>query len=217
MADDLKYGYKGAEPTQSFGNNTGVFDPNDINNLIANNKWTTFGQLELIQTQTFTTQLNVDFISIDESIYNVHFLTFNGLELATNNNYMGARLSNDGGSTFETANYQYAVQYYFTNGSFGELKSTSTSSFERFAWGDSGDVVNGYCYFYNLGDNSKYSFLTHQCPTNIETSSGTGFGYFGSQVYAVAETINAIRLFNHNTGGNFQTQGTISLYGIRYS
>jgi hypothetical protein len=176
------------------------------------------GKLELIETQTVSSAVaQVDFTSIDESIYNVHFLTFNGLELATNDSSMGARLSNDGGSTFETANYQYAVQYYFTSGSFGEIKGTSISSFRRFAWGDSGDVVNGYCYFYNLGDSSKYSFLTHQCPTNIETSSGTGFGYFGSQVYAVAETINAIRLFNHNTGGNFQTQGTISLYGIAES
>ena len=47
MADDLKYGYKGAEPTQSFGNNTGVFDPNDINNLIADNKWTTLWTIRI--------------------------------------------------------------------------------------------------------------------------------------------------------------------------
>ena len=68
------------------------------------------GKLELIETKTVSSAVaQVDFTSIDESIYNVHFLTFNGLELATNDSSMGARLSNDGGSTFETANYQYAV------------------------------------------------------------------------------------------------------------
>ena len=39
------------------------------------------GKLELIQTQTFTTTLNVDFTSIDESTYNVHFATISSYPL----------------------------------------------------------------------------------------------------------------------------------------
>ena len=44
-----KYGYiADTGPEQAFRSNTGVFDPADINELIAENKWTNFGQLELI-------------------------------------------------------------------------------------------------------------------------------------------------------------------------
>ena len=95
MADDLKYGYKGAEPTQSFGNNTGVFDPNDINNLIADNKWTTFGQLELIETQTVTSATAyVDFTNLGS--YNVHFMTVNNFKTPAGDSLMGFRLIESG-------------------------------------------------------------------------------------------------------------------------
>jgi len=213
MADDLKYGYKGAEPTQSFGNNTGVFDPNDINNLIADNKWTSFGQLELIETQTISSVSQVDFTSIQESTYNVHFMTMNNLVCSSDAGIQG-RFSNDGGSTFESSNYQYAIQYEQTGGvTNGEIKSTSASVFTRLAavGAVSNEVGNGYIYFYNLGDSSKYSFLTMQ--SSSVNSVSYFLTYFGSQVYAVAETINAIRIYP--TAGTFS--GTVSLYGIAES
>ena len=111
MADDLKYGYKGAEPTQSFGNNTGVFDPADINNLIADNKWPSFGQLELIETQTANSGsadiYTVNFESIQESKYNVHFLTFSE---GQSNGYQFLSLRFGNGGTYTTSGYQCARQ-----------------------------------------------------------------------------------------------------------
>jgi len=215
MADDLKYGYKGAEPTQSFGNNTGVFDPNDINNLIADNKWTTFGQLELIETQTHSSDVaQVDFTNIKEDIYNVHFMTFNNIG-STSDAGLILRLSNDGGSTFESSNYDYAIQYVQTSGTTaGEVRSTGGAEWTRLGalGANTNEQGNGYIYFYNLGDSTKYSFATNQ-------SSSWNFNahlvmYFGSQVYHQAETINAISVLP--TAGSL-TDFEISLYGIRYS
>jgi hypothetical protein len=80
--------------------------------------------------------------------------------------------------------------------------------------GDIGDTFNGYIYFYNLGHDAKYSFITQHSALNVESSAGNGFAYFGIGAYTVTESINAIRLFNYNTGGNFQNKGTFSLYGI---
>jgi len=212
MADDLKYGYKGAEPTQSFGNNTGVFDPNDINNLIADNKWTTFGQLELIETQTYSTGVpDIDFTSIDESTYNVHLLTFNNVQSSGTGPQLRVRLFESG--VKETASvYQNAIQFGSASGSFSEAKSTADSGIPVNGNFQSG-VSNGYIYFYNLGDSGKYSFLTfhsHQIdPTN------TFYMGFGSGVMTQASTVNGINLYNSNAG-NF-TDFDISLYGIRYS
>ena len=47
-----EYGYIGKEVEQAFRSNKGIFTPQDIIELDQENKWTNFGQLELIQTQT---------------------------------------------------------------------------------------------------------------------------------------------------------------------
>jgi len=214
MADDLKYGYKGAEPTQSFGNNTGVFDPNDINNLIADNKWTTFGQLELIETQTVSSTVEyVIFDDIKQDIYNVHFMTINNLGKSAS----GATLltvSNDNGTTYETSGYQYAIQRTQTNASFAEEVSTSSSSIRltNTVGTGTGETANLYCYMYNLGDNTKYSFFTYQTCYGPNISFAFGFG---SAVYPTAETINAFRI--QTTVANIIETADVSLYGIRYS
>ena len=211
MADDLKYGYKGAEPTQSFGSNTGVFDPADINNLVKDDKWTNYGQLELIETQTVSGVTEVDFLSIDESIYNVHFVTINDLQgIDSTASPVYTRLSNDGGTTFETSNYQRAHQINTT-----ESKTTSSNFLNLIGPGitnKAGRSSNCYIYFYNLGDSSKYSFATEQ--STAWTDANAYQMHFGSSVYTVAETINAIRFYNASSR---QISGTISLYGIRYS
>ena len=73
-----KYGYVGADiPAQSFGSNKGVFNPAEINELVADNKWTSFGQLELIETQTVSGVASVEFTNLKTNIYNVHFITVN--------------------------------------------------------------------------------------------------------------------------------------------
>ena len=166
------------------------------------------GKLELIQTQTASGGTTVEFTSIQESTYNVHFITINNLQSGSNM-YSEIRLSNDGGSTFETTNYQRAVQYGSINGIFGENRTTSADRFSIMAFATAGTPVNNYAYLYNLGNSSKYSFVTHH------STVGNEWMYFGSGVYAVAETINAIQVLN-SAGASF-TDGTISLYGIAES
>jgi len=213
MADDLKYGYKGAEPTQSFGNNTGVFDPYDINNLIADNKWTTFGQLELIETQTITSSTaQVDFTNIKEDIYNVHFLTVNDLHLVSDFILAQIRLSSDGGSSFVSSGYQSAVQRGQADGSFAEDRSASLG-YIRFisnVGNATNETGNAYMYLYNLGDSTKYSFTTMQS-LNINAAGNFVMG-FGSGVLPTATTHNAIR-FMLNSGNIASVD--VSLYGIK--
>jgi len=212
MADDLKYGYKGAEPTQSFGNNTGVFDPYDINNLIADNKWTSFGQLELIETQTASNVANLDFTDIKEDIYNVHFLTGTNIDYSsTSVSSLSIRFFENG--TLESASvYQFAYQRCGAGGTFTETKSTGYSSLRLTTAQQQNEKGNGYAYFYNLGDSTKYSFQTMH--STLENSSNVYEAQFGSGVLPQASTVDKIRLFDIN-GDNIY--GTFSLYGIRYS
>mgnify|MGYP001156769528 CR=1 FL=1 len=211
MSKSNKYGYSGVDiPTQAFQANVGKFDPSEINELIANNQWTQYGQLELIETKV-ANATNIDFTSIQESTYNVHFATYNNIQF-TADAYLAGQFSNDGGSSFESGtDYSYGRRYGVEEGSAGHSKSASATGIDFSGnGGAANETHNGYVYFYNLGNPSKYSFATHHSAQM--NSSGQFLFYYGGAVYEVAETINAIR-FKVNTGA--MDNGTISLYGIK--
>jgi len=212
MADDLNYGYKGADVPQSFGNNKGVFDPADINNLVKDDKWTQYGQLELIQTQTISSGVSiVHFTDIKEDIYNVHFLTYNNITFApSGTTYIGYQLTE--GGTLETGNvYQYAYQFNSVTGGAGEVKSTGDNNMNIGIGTSYSMVFGGYSYLYNLGDSSKYSFGTGM--TNVAQTGGTSFTSFYSSVLPQTSQVTQIRFMN-DLSENF-TAGSISLYGIK--
>jgi hypothetical protein len=211
-----EYGYIPEGPEQSAFNNKGIFSPKDIYNLDRADKWTPqLGQLELIETQTVSGAVaGVDFTNLGD--YNVHFITTHSFSSATDFGSLGLRVSTDSGSSFKTSSYQYANQYANV-GNFGEQKSTSTDMIRQMTAPNSGSspfASNGYAYLYNFLDSGKFSFVTWHSTSVISFNSNYE-GYFGSGVYPVAETHNAFRLMTTNSSN--VDNGTISLYGIRYS
>ena len=207
-----EYGYIPEAPEQSFGNNKGIFNPKDIYDLTRADKYTNYGQLELIETQTaISGDSAMDFTTLGS--YNVHFLIATNYKGATDGQILNLRVSDDGGSTFKSAGYQYDYQKGQADGTFSEVKTTSTSSI-AFASGESGttsnEIGNGYVYLYNLLDSSKYSFATSHTTANDNTPVFET--RFGSGVYPTSATHNAIRLLA--SSGNL-TSLTASLYGIK--
>jgi len=199
--------YIGTQPND-VKKNTGLYTPSEILQLTKDGSWG--GSLELIESQTVSSAVaQVDFTSIQESKYDVHFLQLNNFETVSGTNILNLRFSNDSGSSFESSNYQYAMQRFGT--SFTERRSTSANEITYLATKDSTNVYQVYIYLYNLGNSSKYSFITNQSPVGLDGSNI--FGYFGGGIYAVAETINALRILN-STGANF-TQGTAKLFGVK--
>ena len=120
-----EYGYVPSSPTQAYGSNTGVFQSNDVVDLINENQWSRPGQLELIQTQTGSGVTFVDFTSIQESTYNVHFMTLNNFGFYEQSQNMGFRFYESG--TLETAGvYHYAFQANEVGGTTGQNKATNS-------------------------------------------------------------------------------------------
>ena len=116
-----EYGYIPESPDQKPFSNKGIFTANDIYDLTNQDKWTTIGQLELIETQTASDNSYLDFTNL--GTYNVHFMTFNDIHSADDNVILGIRFYESG--TLETASvYEYAYQYGNVNSSFGESNST---------------------------------------------------------------------------------------------
>ena len=208
-----EFGYIPESPEQSFGNNKGIFTPKDIYDLTRADKYTNYGQLELIETQTVTSTVStVEFTDIKSSIYNVHLWTYNNAQV-TDLNMLAVRFGADS-SSYLTSSYQQGSQYGMTSGSFGVLGATSLNYlWDMFGYnGNTGnETQNGYAYFYNLGDNTKYNFATsHSIGFQ---SSNIPITIFGNGVQTTAQSNNAIEISSKASGSILQ--GDFSLYGIK--
>jgi len=208
MSKSNKYGYSGVDiPDQAFGSNSGKFDPSEINELVANDQWTQYGQLELIETQTISgTPSTLSFDSIKESEYNVHFMTITNHKPQTDDRHIMLRFKT-GGSTDTATNYQYAMQRNNTGGS--EVRSSNDSKiWLAYNVGFNREGLNGYFYIYNAGDSTKYTFVTSQ---NLHYGLGIDSN-FQTGVYDIANVVNGIEF--SSSGGNLE-HGIFSLYGIK--
>ena len=199
--------------TQAFRSNKGVLTPNQIIELDNENKFTKFGQLELIQTQSASSISTLDFTSIKENTYNVHFLTVNNYQADTDNKIFTIQLFENG--VVETASvYQIAIQGGRANGTFSEYKSTSFSSGVMSVGSGidnaSDSSANSYIYFYNLGDSTSFSASTYHTIYNYYDGAVLEMNY-GTGVLPQASTVDGMRILTN--GGTFS--GNFSLYGIR--
>ena len=204
-----EYGYIPESPDQKPFSNKGIFTANDIYELTNQDKWTTIGQLELIETQTASDNSYLDFTNL--GTYNVHFMTFNDIHSADDNVILGIRFYESG--TLETASvYEYAYQYGNVNSSFGESNSTGQDRiYTLMNLGNAtNETANGYSYFYNLIDSTRYRFSSfHSMTINNQPNGNMNFG---SGVLPQASTVTGIRVIMQT--GNI-TSGSVSLYGIK--
>jgi len=166
------------------------------------------GKLELIETQTANNVNFLDFTSIQESTYNVHFVTVTNLQATGSSTSAYVQLFESG--VIETGSvYQYAYQEQdLGTATVTENKSTSATTIGIDYDFDPATPRNNYFYLYNAGDSSKYTFSTWHSNQPF-TSSMTMF--FGSGVMPYTSTVDGIRI-NVNTG---TLTGQASLYGIK--
>ena len=168
------------------------------------------GKLELIETQTFSSVTNVDFTSIDESTYNVHFAVGSNIVPNSDAN-AGCNIQFYESGVLETASvYQYANQRGTDVGTFSEQRTTSDVGVRFLV--PSGNATNEtsqfYTYLYNLGNSAKYSFNTYH--SYGIAGSGASIMAFGSGVLPQTSTVDGLRFVDIKSG-------TISLYGIAES
>ena len=204
----MPYGYLGQNQPNQTVSNSGVFSITDVAELQSQGKLG--GSLELIEEKSISDVSSAIFTSIQESTYNVHFMTVNNYQPSVDSRHLDIRFFESG--VEESASvYQRAQQIGQADGSFSESKSTAIDYLlATFATGNAtSESGNSYSYFYNLGDSSKYSFQTmHQDDIN---SSGVFRTAFGGGVLPQASTVDQIKLFV--SSGTFSA--TAKLYGVK--
>ena len=205
-----EFGYIPEAPEQSFGNNKGIFTPKDIYDLTRADKYTNYGQLELIETKTGSGVSAIDFTDIKEDIYNVHFVTI----VASTNNTGSVQIRFFENGVLETATrYDVGYQNGQATGTFDDNRHTTETRLYATRTGTAGEPRQAYNYLYNLGDSTKYSFQTMH---GVSRKTGTTACdmRFGSGVMRRISQVDGIR-FTETSGGLLT--GSISLYGLRFS
>ena len=172
------------------------------------------GKLELIETQTASNVNYVDFTNLQESTYNVHFVTVTNVQATGSSTSAYVQLFESG--VIETGSvYQYAYQEQdLGTGTVTENRSTSATTIGIDYDFDPATPRNNYFYLYNAGDSSKYTFATwHYAGLN-----NGGFVYkFGSGVLPQTSTVDGIRLLIGNSPARNIANLQASLYGIAES
>lgn len=199
----MPYGYTGALPNQ-IKNNSGVFSVADVTDLTA--KGQAGGSLELIAEQTVSGVANLSMTSIKENVYDVHLL-----EVIAYNPVSSDRLGMqffESGTRESASVYQYAYLYGYYSGAFGENKSAGNNHIKICPdeGTDSTDTSSAYCYIYNAGNSSKYTFTSQQMV-------GTDFMRFGGGVLPQNSIVDGIYLFGDLSGSNFSLNA--KLYGVK--
>jgi hypothetical protein len=201
--------YIGTQPND-VKKNIGLYTPSEILELTKDGSWG--GSLELIQEQTASSDSALDFTSIKESKYDVHLLQVNNYQANTDNTILTIKLYESG--VLETASvYQVAIQGGRADGTFSEYKSTASSNGVMNIGSGidnaSSSSANGYVYFYNFGNASKYSFATAQFSyiyyTDVYEMN------FGGGVLPQASTVDGFRIVAN--AGTFS--GNFKLFGVK--
>tara|TARA_B100000519_G_C14222562_1_gene428296 strand:+ start:1030 stop:1653 length:624 start_codon:yes stop_codon:yes gene_type:complete len=195
--------------TQAFRSNKGVLTPNQIIELDNENKFTKYGQLELIETQTMGSDVSTfSFDNLREDEFDVHFVTVSNMPTATDDRHIALRMK-VAGSTDSGNNYRYAMSRV-NSGSASEVRQgNDTKIFLAYNVGDAEEAASGYFYMYHAGDGSSFtavlSNFVHQ---------GVGVDYnFQSGMHKTKTVVNGFEFAT--SGGDVQAGGIISLYGIR--
>lgn len=212
---DKNFGYIGKKVNQSFGNNNGVLGTEEINQLVEDDKFSQYGQLELIETRTVTTPtLELDWTDIKENVYDNHLLIFNNVQTDTATQHLGMRLSVNGGTSYLSSQYDWSGDYVVSSGGSGNNYTTTN------AWwylsGPFGNLTNetadGYAVLYNFGNELDFASYTSK---DIQINHSAVLQYGNNTGHRdTTERINAFRLYLHSGTANI-ISGTFSLYGYK--
>jgi len=207
-----EFGYIPESPEQSFGNNKGILTPNDIYDLSIADKYTNYGQLELIETQTPSGVSSVSFTDLQIDKYDIFFLTYN---FHTGSHDVGIFGRFGQGTTYRDSGNEYANQYGKSDGTFAQYTSTSMWAHQHgnlgtMATDEDGLGFTGYAYLYNMGNSNLYSAVTSHSSYSARTDNVYAFNY-GNATYPVREMNNSYTIFPNT--GNFT--GNTTMYGVR--
>ena len=203
----MPYGYIGQNTPNQTVSNSGVFSISDVASLEKQGKFG--GSLELIAESNPSSDSFVDFTSIQQNKYDVHLMQFN----VTASALVLLKIQFYESGVLETGLvYDHANQFGSSTGVFNDTRRQTGTDYIEINYNANGKS-QGYIYFYNLGNSSKYSFTTTQGFSDDQTSPRYQIT-FGGGVLKQASEVDGIRIFPQDIA-SYTFTGNIKLYGVK--
>jgi hypothetical protein len=161
-----------------------------------------------VATETVTSAVaSVTLTGIDSD--DVYMLAMNNVAPASDNYYLRIRFT-ESGTPNSTSNYDYAMKYMQTNGSFLNLANTNGDGVNitnHTNGTGTSETTNGIFPIYNANNSSEYTFMTTES-TNVD-SSASAYGTQGGLLLTVTSAVDGVYLY-YSTGNI--ASGTFTLY-----
>jgi hypothetical protein len=204
-----EFGYIGKEVTQSFRDNKGIFTPKDIYQLDREDKWTNFGQLELISKNTISNASTVDITDLGSN-YQVHLITMNNMH-TNDNKDLNFRAIVGGDVQSGSSDYSRSFRNMYQDGNQYEDKDADLDRLRLNSeiGGNSPEGFNALIYMYNALFVGR-TFLTQQ-QAILDRNAYFG-SYYGAGAYQGINVLSGISFYMSSDNIN---SGNISIYGIR--
>jgi len=174
------------------------------------------GSMVLISTTTVSgTPASVDITSGIDSTYDAYIITLSGVQPATDNAFLYAKISTDGGSTWKggASDYQFHVAHGLAGSSAYSAQSLAAHTNMIISQGvgnASNEGFNGVLTLHNPASSSLYTTL--QVDGHSLDPSSVIERAIGCNAYNAVTAVDGIQ-FYFSTGN--MVAGTIRLYGIK--
>jgi len=173
------------------------------------------GSLELIESQTVSSVSAINFTSLKGSIYDVHLFVYKKVHFISSANNFSIRVSDDGGSSYESSNYQFAMMYSSQVAGENQYRNNSASQIDIGLVGSptTGQSMQGWFYMYNANNSSENTLFSGHGVSFGSTDHHGQSMHWGGGTYTQGATVNALQL--KGDGGDTIETATVDLYGIK--
>ena len=196
--------------------NSGIFGVNDIRHLMDTQQWSSVGDLELIQTQNAGGYQNIEFEGYEG--YNAHLLVVNNHIFPAGSHHYGIRFYESGVLESGTVYHEASNEGGFA-GNYYDNKDTDNNYIRVDNTGSESIHESYHMYFYNLLDESKYSWLSYnrimmRYASNGNANENGSYYQFGSGCLPQKSIVDKIQVYS---SAKTASAGSLSLYGIKES
>lgn len=190
-------------------NTSGDISAQDIRDFLVS----VYG-LAFVEGYAAAASASLDFTTGISSLYDEYELRLNGLLTTNNATTLRLRVSTNGGSTWETTNYNYTINYSNTTGGGGSTGVVQLNSQDAINLGgtlsNAGTAgVSGVIRLFNLTSAAKYKVFTMKLA--VSHSDGNYYRFDTVGWWLGATAVNALQL---SLDSGTLASGSARLYGV---
>tara|TARA_R100000329_G_C7599105_1_gene212449 strand:- start:614 stop:1186 length:573 start_codon:yes stop_codon:yes gene_type:complete len=170
------------------------------------------GKLELITTQTASSDTSLDILSIQETTYNIHLLVLSDITVSVNGAGIFIRTWYGGTPTLATSGYTNANTKIAEDQTLSNPNATASMIAIHNIGSDAGQSGAASFWLYAAGNSSEDTYANYHYVS--QSSGDQTITQYGGARHDLTTNVNGIRIL---VGSSATFSGNVSLYGYSES